>query len=95
MLRDAPVTCAWEAKLCADRGKGDDIALCLFQCRYRSARGRGFFFSNVSKQECVCIGITGSKYLITLKTPRMLTSKVFHHALGSFLFSTWIKRISR
>jgi hypothetical protein len=28
------------------------------------------------------------EYLTKLKTPRILTSKVFHHALGSFLFST-------
>ena len=29
MLRDAPITRAWEAQLCADRQDSNDIALCL------------------------------------------------------------------
>ena len=51
MLGDAPVTCAWEAKLCADRGKGDDVALCLLQRRYRGARIGGVFFHVLASQQ--------------------------------------------
>ena len=51
------------------------------------------FFSRVSRlaKNVIVMGSHGVKYLTTLKTPRTLTSKVFHHALGSFLFSTWME----
>ena len=40
---------------------------------------------------CLHLGLQGReefRYMIKLKDPRMLTSKEFHHAFASFVFSS-------